>query len=238
MPHELDLPSMSVLRFSPAAWAKLLFFRDRGPSEIGGFGIAPADDLLLMEDFVTVKQEATIASISFDNEAVADLFDTQVDAGRKPEQFARVWLHSHPGDSPQPSATDEETFRRVFGKCQWSVMFIIARGGKSYARLSFNVGPGGQVVIPVEVDYSLPFGPSDQEAWEVEYEASIEVSKCYGVFGGQHHAGFAEDIAGYSCPDDWLDELEAMEPEERRLIMGELAARPDLWEESEVAYVH
>ena len=50
-----------------------------------------------------------MASVSFDDEAVADLFDTQVDAGRKPEQFARVWLHSHPGDSPRPSNTDEES---------------------------------------------------------------------------------------------------------------------------------
>ncbi len=27
------------LRFSPTAWAKLLFVRDRGPTEVGGFGI-------------------------------------------------------------------------------------------------------------------------------------------------------------------------------------------------------
>jgi hypothetical protein len=30
-------------------------------------------------------------------------------------------------------------------------MFVLARGGKSYARLRFNVGPGGNIVIPVEV---------------------------------------------------------------------------------------
>ena len=63
-----------VLRFLPTAWAKLLFFRDRGDTEIGGFGITKANDLLYVEDFVTVKQEATGASISFDDEAVADLF--------------------------------------------------------------------------------------------------------------------------------------------------------------------
>jgi len=232
------LISTPVLRFSPTAWAKLLFFRDRGQTEIGGFGISAVDDLLLMEDFVTVKQDATVASISFDDEAVADLFDMQVDAGRKPEQFGRIWLHTHPGNSPLPSVTDEETFRRVFGNCQWAVMFILAHGGKSHARLRFSVGPGGQTVIPIAVDYCRPFGPSDRDAWEAEYKANIKVGKWHDIFGSQLDTGLAEDIAGYSCPDDWLDELEAMEPEERRLITDELAARPDLWEEAEVTHVY
>ncbi len=45
-----------------------------------------------------------------------------------------------------------------------------------------------------------------------------------------------EDISGYSCPDDWLEELEAMEPEERSHIMSELAARPDLLGQEEEVY--
>ena len=225
------------MRFSPTAWAKLLYFRDCGQTEIGGFGISKSDDLLFVHDFLTVKQEVTVASVSFDDNAVADFFEDQVDAGRKPEQFGRIWLHSHPGDSAQPSSIDEETFRRVFGKCQWAVMFIVARGGKSYARLRFSVGPGGQIVIPVEVYYSQPFGPSDQDAWEAEYKANIKADKCDSYFGSQADIGLAEDLSGYSCPDDWLEELEAMEPEERSLIMSELAARPDLWgQEEEVAY--
>lgn len=231
-----QLPSVPVLRFSPTAWAKLLYFRDRAETEIGGFGISPADNLLLMEDFVTIKQDVSVASVMFDDESVADFFENQVDAGRKPEQFARVWLHTHPGDSPQPSATDEETFRRVFGQCQWAVMFVLAKGGKSYARLRFCVGPGGQILIPVEVDYSQPFGSSDHDPWETEYKANIKAGKWPNTFGSQADLGFEKDVSGYSCPDDWLEELEAMEPAERRLIMDELAARPDLWEETEVVY--
>jgi len=62
------------------------------------------------------------------------------------------------GDSPEPSVIDEETFARVFGGCQWSVVFIVAQDNKTYARLSFNVGPSGQMLIPIEVDYSQNFG--------------------------------------------------------------------------------
>ena len=166
-------PESPVLRFSPSAWAKLLYFRDRGPTEIGGFALTAADDLLYVEQFITVSQGVTAASISFADEAVADFFDSQVDAGRKPEQFARIWLHSHPGDSASPSIVDEDTFARAFGGCQWALMFIVGQTGKTTARLRFNVGPGGHAVIPVEVDYSRPFVASDEDAWEAEYRANI-----------------------------------------------------------------
>ncbi len=129
--------------------------------------------LLLIEDFVTVEQETSSVSVEFDDEAVANYFEEQVDQGRHPHEFARIWLHTHPGDSATPSGTDEETFARVFGPCDWAVMFILAKGGQTYARLRFNVGPGGSIELPVEVDYSLPFAGSSQQIWEQQYLAHI-----------------------------------------------------------------
>jgi hypothetical protein len=172
-PRTRLVPPSPVLRFSPTAWAKLLFFCHHGNTEIGGFGITSADDLLCINDFQTIKQAVTGASVAFDDAAVADFFDQQVDAGRKPEQFARIWLHTHPGDSASPSSTDEDTFYRVFCSCQWAIMFILARGGKTFARLRFNTGPGGQIALPVEVDYRRPFAGSDLDAWKAEYKANI-----------------------------------------------------------------
>ena len=113
-------------------------------------------------------------TVAFDDHAVADFFEDQVDLGRKPEQFARIWLHTHPGNSPTPSMTDEATFARVFGACDWAVMAIIAKGGQTYARLRFNVGPGGQVMIPMAVDYEVPFAGSDHDAWAEEYLNNIQ----------------------------------------------------------------
>ena len=162
-----------ALRLSPTAWAKLLYLRDVGETEIGGFGITPADDLLYVEDIGLVKQLCTWVHVEFDDQSVADFFDSQVDAGRRPEQFGRIWIHTHPGSSPQPSGTDEATFARVFGGAHWALMFILARGGESYARLRFNVGPGGEVLLPVEVDYSRPFAGSDSATWQAEYEANV-----------------------------------------------------------------
>ena len=166
--------SQPTLRLTPTAWAKLVYLRDAGPTEIGGFGISSAADLLLIEDLCLVKQQCDAASVVFDDEAVADYFDRQVDQGRSPEQFARVWVHTHPGNSPSPSSTDEETFSRVFGSCDWSVMLILARGGNSYARLQVGTEVRLAAEIDVTVDYQLPFDASDQQAWQAEYEALVE----------------------------------------------------------------
>jgi proteasome lid subunit RPN8/RPN11 len=170
-PHRPRLPT--TLRFSPPAWAKLLYLRDAGKTEVCGFGIADAGDLLHVEDVVLVHQLCTWVSAELEDAAVADFFDAQVDQGRQPEQFGRVFLHTHPGDSPKPSNTDEATFGRVFGSVEWAVMFILARGGACYARLRYNVGPGLDVELPVEVDYGQPFAATDWDAWQEEYEAHV-----------------------------------------------------------------
>ena len=122
---------------------------------------------------MTVRQETSPVGVVFYDEAVADFFEDQVDSGRKPEEFGRIWCHTHPGDSAIPSCKDEETFSRVFGSCNWALMFILAREGQTYCRLRFNVGSGGELEIPVEVKYREEFGPSNPEAWEAEYQANV-----------------------------------------------------------------
>ena len=120
----------------------------------------------------------------------------------------------------------------MFGKCQWAVMFILARGGESFARLRFNVGPSGHAVVPVEIDYGQEFEGSDADAWEAEYEANVYAGK-------EDFTGLAfgfddeDDMASGAYPSDWLTDLESMEPEERQLVLSELSARSDLWEETE-----
>ncbi len=166
------------LRFSPTAWAKLLFVRDGGPTEVGGFGITSAGDLLYVEDIRLVRQVCTSISVAFDDTAVAEYFDEQIDAGRKPTQFDRIWIHTHPGSSAQPSHVDEETFARVFGDCDWAVMFILARDGETYCRMRFQAGPGGQWRIPVNIDFQGHFAASDCVAWAAEFTATVQQAEC------------------------------------------------------------
>jgi hypothetical protein len=142
-------------------------------SEVGGFGVTRPDDLLYIEDVQTVQQQCSVVTVKFDDAAVARFFDEQVDAGRQPAQFARVWIHTHPEISAQPSGTDEETFARVFGSSDWAVMFILSKTDDLSCRLRFNIGPGGALEIPVSVDYGSPFAGSNLAAWEAEYVANV-----------------------------------------------------------------
>jgi hypothetical protein len=121
-----------------------------------------------------VRQVCTVTTVAFEDAAVADYFDEMVDRGLRPECFARVWLHTHPGSSAAPSWTDEETLERCFGRADWAVMGILARGGARFARLQFHTGPGGALELPVSVDYSRPFPAADPERWEAEYLAQVQ----------------------------------------------------------------
>src|SRR5690242_8634980 len=78
-PANRALRSEPRLRFSPTAWAKLLYLRDRGRSEVGGFGISSANDLLLIEDVRLIQQHCTPTYVEFEDAAVADFFDQQID---------------------------------------------------------------------------------------------------------------------------------------------------------------
>jgi proteasome lid subunit RPN8/RPN11 len=134
---------------------KLQMFLHAGETEVGGFGVSAESDLLYVQDFVTVRQQTTCVTVEFADTAVADYYDDCVDGGLSPARFARVWCHTHPGESPEPSSVDEETFARVFGDCDWSVMFILSRTGQTYARLAFAAGPGGSTLLPVNVDWAV-----------------------------------------------------------------------------------
>jgi proteasome lid subunit RPN8/RPN11 len=171
------------LTFSPLAWLKLQFCCHLGDTEIAGFGITAKDDLLYVEDFATVRQQTSLMTVAMDDQAVANFADRCVDAGLPPQRFLRVWCHTHPGSSALPSGTDEDTFDRVFGSCDWAVMFILSRTAETYARLSFHCGPGAAVQVPVSVDWSAwPTVLTDPNIslanlfteWQQEFAANIQ----------------------------------------------------------------
>ena len=186
--HRPRQPGHPELTFSLQAWLKLQYLCHQGPTEVGAFGISHSDRLLSVEDLVLVRQHCSEVSVEFEDEAVADFFDEQIDDGRRPDQFGRIWLHTHPGDSPHPSSLDEETFNRAFGRCDWAVMFILARGGETFCRLCVNTAPSPPGTgtsasrlslnssIPVRVNYGT-FSDSDLllpvETWREEYEDNV-----------------------------------------------------------------
>jgi len=136
-------------------------------------GVSSEHDPLYVERIVLLKQTASACYVEMDDQAVADHIENSAEIGIPPARCGRIWLHTHPGSSAQPSMTDEETFARAFGGCDWSVMFILARGGQMYARLQIGVIEGVQVELPVRIDWSAwpevatsLVRPQDLNQWE------------------------------------------------------------------------
>ena len=182
-PRAVDGIGVQRLTFAPAAWLRWQYLCHAGPTEVAAFGLSAIDDLLYLDDLLVVRQRATPVTVALDDGAVADLFDRMADAGVGPERFARVWLHTHPGTCPGPSGTDEETFARAFGGCDWAVLAILARGGRTYARLRFAAGPGGAIELLTAVDWAAwPASATDTTnpiaaqvaTWEQEYATLVE----------------------------------------------------------------
>ena len=190
MPRDPDCPR---LIFTPQAWLKWQFLCHAGPTEIGAFGLSSRNDPLRVEDLLVVKQSTTAVSVAFDDAAVADLFDVMADAGIPPNRFARLWLHTHPGASVDPSGVDEETFRRVFGSCDWAVMGILGRTGRNYARLRFNTGPGGALEIPTSVDWA---------SWP-EFAISYDLQESIDVWEEEFSRLIAPAVFPLGCGQTW-----------------------------------
>jgi hypothetical protein len=143
-----------VLVMSPFAWLKWQYLCHAGPTEVSAFGVTAADDPLYVEALAVPKQECSGAYTDMDADSIAALTDAVVDQGMHPSQFGRVWLHTHPGDSAEPSGTDEKTLTGAdgLGGCDHAVMAILARGGEVYCRLRVK-RLDVEVLIPVKVDW-------------------------------------------------------------------------------------
>lgn len=152
---------MSIsLRFTPNAyycWRALCL---QASTEIGAFGwCSHEDDPLLVTSLWVPKQVCTPASVEREPDQTARCIAEGAAAGLHPGLCTRVWLHTHPGDSPEPSGTDEKYWDE-FSKQHGHVMGIMARGGRTFARLALRDVYCTDIEIPVSV---VP--PADVTEW-------------------------------------------------------------------------
>lgn len=139
---------------SPLAYLELSFYCHHAETEVAAMAISSADDPLYIDRIALVKQRASACYVELDDDAVADHIQACAEQGIAPARCGRIWMHTHPGNSATPSATDEQTFARAFGGCDWSIMFILARGGAIYARLQLASLPGLRIELAVKIDWS------------------------------------------------------------------------------------
>jgi hypothetical protein len=192
----------STLRFSPLAYLKLVFMRDKGPTEVGGMALTAVNDPFYIEDFIVLPQECTAAFCEL--KEIAAHLDRMADRNIEPARCCRIWIHTHPGDSATPSGTDEKTFAEEFGTCDYAVMFILAKGGATSCRCRINydgkfcISSQLAVQFPSVVDavMQLDVAPTILgEQWAKEYADNVKPR----VYTTQHStASWAEYNSGNS----------------------------------------
>jgi hypothetical protein len=95
--------------------------------------------------------------------------------GLSPARAGRVWWHTHPGESAEPSPIDRVTFARAFGACDRAVMLIVAADGSATATL--HRAGLDLVEVPVAIDppplsIALELDPA-RPRWDAEYDAHV-----------------------------------------------------------------
>lgn len=174
-------PPVNFYRFSPYAFQKVIYMRDKGGTEVSGFCITDSHAKDLVVDFQLVKQTCTSVTTDMDKDGLSDFIETMADQDISPGECMRVWLHTHPGSSPSPSGTDEKTFEGLMEKYPYIVMLIIAKGGAQFGRIGFTQGCGGYADVDWEVDWTIPGEAVDFDEWDAEYEAFVheEAARVY-----------------------------------------------------------
>lgn len=211
--EEFMKPKMTfgdTLRFTAYAWAKLIWMRDRGETEVAGYATTSTDDPLLVTDFRLVKQKCTPVSFDLDPDDLTKDVEHTLDMGLSPWQTHNILCHSHPGDSPSPSLTDEKNFVKAFSHPHWAIMFIVAEGGDSYCRMKINVGPGVVKTIKVAIDWKQSFNGTDISAWEEEYNEKVTEIKF--LMTGKKDV--ASSILGYFPENDFSSVYDPLLDEE------------------------
>ena len=136
-----------MIILSELAFAKLRWFRLncnennvcglalQKPSflEVSLMGIsASEEDIGFITDFVCIPQEASMGLTEPTDEGFAKHWeDMLIDKDISIIRCARFWAHTHPGTSPEPSSTDNDTFKKWYNDSDFGVMYILADGDDS-----------------------------------------------------------------------------------------------------------
>lgn len=152
-----------ILRFTRESCDQLSLRREHD-DQIRGFGITAAADPLAIEEirFLDRSDGADVEVLEF--------LAREIERELPVDRCARVWIGTRPGRSARPTSAEVATFARLFGAVPWCVLFLVAHGGATYARLRYKIGPGGDWKIPVVVVEPLAPTSADHDCYPETFE--------------------------------------------------------------------
>lgn len=113
---------------------KLAYYVLNCPKEIGGFGYVEriSDREFRLTKLVLLKRKTSAVSVEPAPEAYAEYVTQEIPEGKEKEEIGKIrfYWHSHPGMSPYPSLTDEESIKNLSAGRGWIIWMIINQKGE------------------------------------------------------------------------------------------------------------
>ena len=168
-----------TFKMTPYAFQKFMFFaKNEDDVEVSGFFVLDEDDPTVLRDFFLVEQDSGGAHTDMTEEGLSNFISDMDEWDVPPSLCMRVWGHSHPGFAPNPSGQDMETFREMFDRYPWFVMFILNPEDLTYTcRVGTKAGPGLQQEFNVVVDLSHPAEEQDFNNLKSQYDELVRITK-------------------------------------------------------------
>ena len=163
---------MTTLYFTPSAYQKAMFFLQKDV-EVGAFCITDKDQPNLIIDYIVLKQESTSVSFEFDKDSLENYLNDMVDQDYSPSQCFRIFAHSHPGNSADPSGTDWTTFNQLMGSYPWFGMLIFAKDQSYFAYIKTTQGVGLEANCDIEIDWTQPCEEVDFNFLQKEFDDKV-----------------------------------------------------------------
>ena len=165
---------MNRIWFTPYAYAKMIYMRDKQANEVSCMAITP-NTLNIIEELYFPRQEVQSAYVDIDEDGLALMCDELAQKGLQPEQFMRIWIHTHPKSmGATPSGRDRQCMEESFSTPDWAIMMIFSQNGESFAELRMNKPFLMTQKLDIFVDYSSPFPASNKAEWDKEYEKNVK----------------------------------------------------------------
>ena len=179
-------------------------------------GLVPATSLadgkIEVQDIVMLDQVNSSTYTEMTDEAMNKYYEEHFNKEEKIGEFGCVWLHTHPGDSCNPSSTDEETFKTTFGRHPWALMLILGKSGAMYGRIKNNF-PAIEQEVDVVIDWTQWESILHPCDWAEQYvihvkEKQVEQCSRSGYSIGEHFdRSYGRTSKGrqWGQKKDWVD---------------------------------
>lgn len=141
----------TTLWLTPFAAARL-FDLLRENTEMSALLVTDKDDPQLVIDAKLPPQRCSPGSTDFIDEELPPFLDELRKEGLEYGQL-RIWFHTHPSGLASPSGKDNTTFAEIFGQSDWSMMVILTKDYKWYARVQT-----GGAIFPMQTEVEVRVG--------------------------------------------------------------------------------